>query len=388
MEDSAAKNHDHGHHHHVRQITSLNGIYILSITLNLLYVAVEAGIGFWSNSLGLLSDAGHNLSDVFSLLLAMIAFRLSSSHSTRKFTYGYKKSSVLISLLNAIILLVAIGAIFIESIRKFSSPEEVNGAAVSWTAGIGIIVNGLTAWLLMKQQKHDINTRGAFLHMAADTLVSAGVVVSGVVISLTGWSVIDPIVSIAIVGVILVSTWKLLAESLRMSIDAVPEGIDLNEIKKMMSSVPGVADVHHLHICICCTKKASLIPHWKWRRLHRTAMSTNVINASLPDDFLVDCAERILLYFQLELGIFLYCLFKGISEGILAQLHAYMVAVRAVRKLEGLFSDYLKSGQLGIHDSAAHFLKVVPDRRIRACLLIGGIVVHYKTDLSLDHSPY
>ena len=279
MEDSTAKNHvndgpghhhvngnsghhnDHGHHHHVHQITSLNGIYILSITLNLLYVAVEAGIGFWSNSLGLLSDAGHNLSDVFSLLLAMIAFRLSSSHSTRKFTYGYKKSSVLISLLNAIILLVAIGAIFIESIRKFSSPEEVNGAAVSWTAGIGIIVNGLTAWLLMKQQKHDINTRGAFLHMAADTLVSAGVVVSGVVISLTGWSVIDPIVSIAIVGVILVSTWKLLAESLRMSIDAVPEGIDLNEIKKMMSSVPGVADVHHLHIWPISTTEVALTAH-------------------------------------------------------------------------------------------------------------------------------
>ena len=369
MEDSAAKNHDHGHHHHVRQITSLNGIYILSITLNLLYVAVEAGIGFWSNSLGLLSDAGHNLSDVFSLLLAMIAFRLSSSHSTRKFTYGYKKSSVLISLLNAIILLVAIGAIFIESIRKFSSPEEVNGAAVSWTAGIGIIVNGLTAWLLMKQQKHDINTRGAFLHMAADTLVSAGVVVSGVVISLTGWSVIDPIVSIAIVGVILVSTWKLLAESLRMSIDAVPEGIDINEIEKMMSSVPGVADVHHLHIWpisttegICCTKKASLIPHWKWRRLHRTAMSTNVINASLLDDFLVDCAERILLYFQLKLGIFLYCLFKGISEGILAELHADMITVRAVRKLEGFFSNYLKSRKLRIHDCPSQFLEVISDR--------------------------
>ena len=215
--------HDHTAHHHEHQITSLNGIYILAIALNALYVVIEAGIGFWSNSLGLLSDAGHNLSDVFSLMLAMVAFKLSTSRSTRKFTYGFRKSSVLISLLNAIILLVAIGAIVIESIHKFREPMPVNGTAVSWTAGIGIIVNGLTAWLLMKQQKHDINTRGAFLHMAADTLVSAGVVVSGIVIALTGYSIIDPIVSLVIAAIILISTWKLLAESLRMSIDAVPE---------------------------------------------------------------------------------------------------------------------------------------------------------------------
>ena len=253
---------EHGHrHHHDHRITSLNGIYILAIALNFFYVLIEAGIGLWSNSLGLLSDAGHNLSDVFSLMLAMIAFRLSASHSTKKFTYGFKKSSVLISLLNAIILLVAIGAIVIESVHKFRHPAEVDGAAISWTAGAGIIVNGFTAWLLMKQQKHDINTRGAFLHMAADTLVSAGVVVSGIAISLTGFSVIDPIVSLLIAMVILVSTWKLLAESLRMSIDAVPENIDIDEIRGIMSSGEGVTDIHHLHIWPISTTEIALTAH-------------------------------------------------------------------------------------------------------------------------------
>ena len=249
------------HHHHEHRITSLNGIYITAIVLNLSYVIIEAGIGFWSNSLGLLSDAGHNLSDVFSLLLAMIAFKLSSTRSTRRFTYGYRKSSVLISLLNAIILLIAIGAIIIESIHKVRYPAEVNGSAISWTAGIGILVNGFTAWLLMRQQKHDINTRGAFLHMAADTLVSAGVVVSGIVISLTGFSIIDPVVSLIIAAIILVSTWKLLAESLRMSIDAVPEQIDIDAVQKMMSSVPGVTDVHHLHIWPISTTEIALTAH-------------------------------------------------------------------------------------------------------------------------------
>lgn len=151
-------------HNHSHKVTSLKGIYIVSITLNLLFVAIEAGIGFWSGSLGLISDAGHNLSDVFGLVLAMIAFRLAQTHSTRKFTYGYRKSSVLISLLNAIILLAAVGAIVIESIRKFSEPAPIDGSIVSWTAGVGIIINGFTAWLLMRQQKHDINTRGLSPH--------------------------------------------------------------------------------------------------------------------------------------------------------------------------------------------------------------------------------
>ena len=146
----------------------MNGIFILSIILNVVFVLVEAGVGLWQDSLSLLSDAGHNLSDVFSLVLVLIAFRLAKVQRNERFTYGYRKSTVLISLLNAVILLVAVGAIVIESIHKFSAPTEVNGIAVSWTAGVGILINGATALLLMRGQKNDLNVRGAFLHMAAD----------------------------------------------------------------------------------------------------------------------------------------------------------------------------------------------------------------------------
>ena len=245
----------------MHRIDSLNGIFIASIVLNLAFVAVEAAVGFWQDSLGLISDAGHNLSDVFSLVLAMIAFRLAKVHSSRKFTYGYKKSTVLISLLNAIILLVAVGAIVIESIHKFSSPSPINGAAVSWTAGVGIFINGITAWLLMKNQKHDLNVRGAFLHMAADTLVSVGVLASGIVISVTGFSFIDPIVSLVIAFVILVSTWHLLSESLRLSLDGTPEGIDMDKVEAALSGEDGVKDVHHIHVWAISTTEVALTAH-------------------------------------------------------------------------------------------------------------------------------
>ncbi len=258
-----AHTHNHEHHHHAEQLTSLNGVFILSIILNLLFVLVEAGVGIGTGSLGLLSDAGHNLSDVFSLLLALIAFRLAASHATKRFTYGYRKSSVLISLLNAIILLVAVGVILVESVHKLTdiSSIELSGSAISWTAGIGILVNGLTAWLLMRQQAHDVNTRGAFLHMLADTLVSVGVVISGIVISLTGWNWIDPVIGILIAIIILISTWKLLAESLRLSIDAVPESIDPDDIVEEMKEVSGVTDVHHLHIWPISTTEVALTAH-------------------------------------------------------------------------------------------------------------------------------
>ena len=190
----------HHHNHHFEPAESLRGVYVLAIALNLLFVFAEAGLGWSCNSLGLLSDAGHNLSDVFSLLLALFALELAKVRPARNYTYGYKKGTVLISLLNAIILLVAVGAIIVESIHKFSNPAPVNGAVVSWTAGAGIIVNGVSAWLLMRKRKSDLNAEGAFLHMAADTLVSIGVVVSGIAMSFTGWYIIDPVISLVIVG--------------------------------------------------------------------------------------------------------------------------------------------------------------------------------------------
>ncbi len=256
-----AHNHEHHTHGHEHRIGSLNGIFIVSIVLNLLFVVAEAAVGFHENSLGLLSDAGHNLGDVFSLLLALLAFKLAKIHSTKRFTYGYRKSTVLVSLLNAIILLAAVGAIILESIHKFNDPVPVNGAAVSWTAGAGILVNGLTAWLLMKSQKDDLNVRGAFLHMAADTLVSVGVVISGIAISLTGLYVIDPIVSLAIAAVILISTWKLLAESLRLSLDGIPEKIDIDRVRETLRKNPGVESVHHIHVWAISTTDTALTAH-------------------------------------------------------------------------------------------------------------------------------
>lgn len=235
-------------------------IYIVAVVINLIFVAVEAAAGLLGHSMGLLSDAGHNLSDVFCLLLAMVALRLSQTHATKRFTYGYRKSSVLISLLNAIILLMAVGGIVVESVRKFYHPSPVNGVLVTWTAVAAIVVNGFTAWLLNRHQ-HDINSRGAFLHMLADTLVSAGVVVSGIVITHTGWWVIDPIVGLVVAGVILVSTWQLLSESLRMSIDAVPEGIDPDHVVGRIKAVDGVLDVHHLHIWPVSTDQTALTAH-------------------------------------------------------------------------------------------------------------------------------
>lgn len=252
---------EHHHHHSHGFDSSLKGIYLVSISLNLLFVVVEAAVGLWQGSLGLLSDAGHNLGDVFSLVLALVAFRLALTHGNAKYTYGYRKGSVLISLLNAIILLVAVGAIIVESIHKFIDPSEVDGAAVAWTAGVGILINGLTAFLLMKHQKNDINTRGAFLHMAADTLVSVGVVISGIVISFTGWYFIDPIIGIIIAVVILVSTWKLLSESLRMSIDAVPESIESEAVIKAVNDVSGVKEVHHVHIWPISTTQTAMTAH-------------------------------------------------------------------------------------------------------------------------------
>lgn len=252
---------EHHIHEHVHEIKSLDSIFIISIVLNLLFVAVEALVGFTQNSLGLLSDAGHNLGDVFSLLLALVAFKLARVHSSRKYTYGYKKSTVLISLLNAIILLVAVGAIIVESIHKFTHPEEVNGAAVSWTAGVGIIVNGLTAWLLMKSRKKDLNVKGAFLHMAADTLVSAGVVVSGLVMMFTGFYMIDPIISLVIAVVILVSTWKLLSQSVRLSLDGMPESIDMDKVESAIMADGNVSGIHHIHVWAISTTETALTAH-------------------------------------------------------------------------------------------------------------------------------
>ena len=253
---------EHHHHHHTPCAdTSTKKVLVFSVILNLSFVLMEALVGLTHGSLSLLSDAGHNLSDVLSLLLVLLGFRLAQIYANDHYTYGYKKSTILISLLNAVILLVAVGAIVAESIHKFASPTPVDGLAIGWTAGVGIVINGLTAFLLMHGQKKDLNVRGAFLHMVADTLVSVGVVVSGVIIHFTGWMLVDPLMSIAVAVAILFSTWGMLKDSLRLSLDGIPEGIDLEEIKKLMMTVDGIRNVHHLHIWAISTTENAITAH-------------------------------------------------------------------------------------------------------------------------------
>lgn len=252
----------HSHHHgHVPRLTSLNRAFVIGIALNILFVAVEASVGLWYGSLGLLSDAGHNLSDVASLLLAMLAFRLARRRPTARYTYGYKKSTVLISLLNSVILLVAVGVIVAECIGRISHPAPLEGGAIAWTAAVGVVINGFTAWLFMKDKDRDLNVKGAYLHMAADALVSVGVVVSGVVISLTGWTIVDPIVGLAIAAVIVMSVWSLTRDSLLLSLDGVPRQIDPGEVERAMCAVPQVAAVHHIHIWAISTTENALTAH-------------------------------------------------------------------------------------------------------------------------------
>ena len=213
-----------GHdHHHDHTVSSLNKAFILGITLNVAFVVVEFAVGLYYGSMGLLSDAGHNLSDVASLLLAMLAFRLAQVHATPRYTYGYKKSTVLISLLNSVILLIAVGIIVAESIGRMMHPAPIEGGAIACTAGVGVAINGFTAWLFMKDKDKDLNVKGAYLHMAADALVSVGVLVSGLVISWTGWTIVDPIVGLIVAAVIVASVWSLTRASLRLSLDGVPD---------------------------------------------------------------------------------------------------------------------------------------------------------------------
>ena len=253
---------EHSHQHsHAINAESLNKAFIIGIVLNLAFVVIEFAAGFWFDSLALLSDAGHNLSDVVSLVLALLAFRLAKVKANERYTYGYKKSTILVSLLNAVILLVAVGAIVIESIHKLSNPAVVPGGAIAWVAGVGVLINAFTAFLFMKDKEKDLNVKGAYLHMAADALVSVGVLVAGIIISRTGWYIIDPIIGLIVAVVILISTWNLLHDSLRLTLDGVPTSIDSQKVVEAIRALPGVDDVHHIHIWAISTTENALTAH-------------------------------------------------------------------------------------------------------------------------------
>jgi len=255
--------HNHSHHDHSSAVslTNVNSAFIIGIGLNMLFVIIEAVVGFFINSLSLLSDAGHNLADVGSLALSLLAFRLLKVKSNNKFTYGYRKTTILAALFNAMILMVSIGAIAYEAIRRFSDPPALPGKTIAIVAGIGIIINFMTAILFLKNKEHDLNIKSAYLHMMADALVSAGIMAGGIVIYYTRLYWIDPVISLVIVVVILVTTWSLLKESLRLTLDAVPRNIDINEIKKNAEKIEGLKDLHHIHVWAMSTTENAMTAH-------------------------------------------------------------------------------------------------------------------------------
>ena len=235
--------------------------FAIGVLLNTGFVVGEVVFGLLSHSLSLLADAGHNLGDVMGLLMAWAASNLARRSATERFTYGLRRTSVLAALFNAIILLVGVGAISLEAIRRLSQPEPVLGLTMIWVAAFGVVINGLTAWMFARGRKGDLNIRGAFLHMAADAAVSAGVVVAGFVILRTGWSLLDPISSLVIVAIILISTWGLLRDSINLFLDAVPRGIDPGAVKNFLEALPGVATIHHLHVWGLSTTETACTAH-------------------------------------------------------------------------------------------------------------------------------
>lgn len=254
-------NHDHSHHSHAIAPTDATTPFIIGIALNVLFVIIEVIAGIVNNSVSLLTDAGHNLSDVASLVLSLLAFRLAKKSSTNKFTYGYKKTTVLAAFLNAVLLLIAIGILGFESIQRLINPAMVSGNVIAWVAGAGILVNAITALLFFKKRKTDLNIKSAYLHMLSDTLVSVGVVAGGILINYTGWNWVDPVIGLVIMVVILVGTWSLLTDSFRLSVDAVPPDIDIEEIKSIITRQPNIVEAHHIHIWALSTTENALTAH-------------------------------------------------------------------------------------------------------------------------------
>jgi len=254
--------HSHGHHHHGPPPSGDVGkAFAIAVGLNVVFVIAEAAAGFFSGSMALLADAGHNLSDVLSLLLAWAASVLAARPPSERFTYGLKSSSILAAIANSALLWVAIGAILVETVRRFAEPAPVMGTTMIAVAALGIAVNALSALLFAKGSKSDLNLRAAFVHLMADAAVSAGVVIAGIVILFTGWQIVDPIASLVITAVIAWSSWGLLRESLTMGMMAVPESIDIAAVRAFLESQPGVTRVHDLHVWPMSTTETALTVH-------------------------------------------------------------------------------------------------------------------------------
>jgi cobalt-zinc-cadmium efflux system protein len=252
--------HHHGHAHSHPPHT-YGRAFAFGIILNTIFIAIEVVYGFISHSLALVADAGHNISDVLGLFLAWGATALGRRAATERHSYGLKRSTVLAALANAVFLLVAIGAIILEAVQRFNAPSAIAAETVIWVATAGIAINGGTAMMFMSGRKGDLNIRGAFLHMAADAVISAGVVAGGILVLFTGWQWVDPALSLTISAIIVYSAWNLLRDSLNLALDAVPEGIDVAAVRGYLLALPSVTDVHHLHIWGLSTTESALTVH-------------------------------------------------------------------------------------------------------------------------------
>jgi len=250
--------HNHGHSHAPK---NFDRAFAIGVVLNVGFVVVEVVFGWLANSLALLADAGHNLSDVLGLLLAWGASVLVRKRPTQRHTYGLRRTSVLAALINAIILLLAVAAIAWEAMMRFGQPEAVASGTVMLVATVGILINGFTAWLFMSGKEQDVNIRGAYLHMAADAAISLGVVVAAIAIYFTDWLWLDPVVSLAIAVIIGMGTWGLLRESLNLALDAVPSSIHPEEVGAYLAALPGVEAVHDLHIWAMSSTEIALTVH-------------------------------------------------------------------------------------------------------------------------------
>lgn len=258
----ATHHHHHAHGHvHEHAIEATNRAFVVGVILNLSFVLVETGYGISANSLSLLADAGHNFSDVIALLAAWGAMLLSKRLPSPRFTYGLRGSTILVALANAMLLLIAVGGIAWESVRRFTQPSVMNEATVIWVALTGVVINAVTAFMLMGGSKHDLNMRGAFLHMAADAVISLSVALAGAVMLWTGWLWLDPAVSLVIAILIFWGTWDLFKQSLKLSLHAVPEAIDPEDVQRFLAAWPCVQAVHDLHIWGMSTTETALTVH-------------------------------------------------------------------------------------------------------------------------------
>lgn len=300
----------HDHHHDHSQVDTTSRAFAIGVGLNLAFVIIEIGFGLYADSLSLLADAGHNFSDVIGLLAAWGAMILAQRAPSQRYTYGLRSSTILAALANAMLLLIAVGGISWEAIRRFSEPMPVNESIMIWVALAGVVINIATALMFMQGQKTDLNQRGAYIHMLADAAVSAGVALAGIGMMWTGWLWLDPAVSLLIAAVILLGTWSLFKQSLNLALHAVPDAIDPVKIQAYLNNLSPVSEIHDLHIWGMSTTENALTVHLVTPAGHPGDAFLANIAAELADHYSIHHAT-----FQVELG----------EQGVICKLAAHDV---------------------------------------------------------------